>query len=160
MSSNIVDTEPDTNNGEDAASAMEIDSEEDRRRRRESTLAKKKYAQSWSKFQSSWLRMPDFSTWLARDKASDEKGFCAFYQKRFIYRKTELGKHSKSAKHQELIRSIYSAKKATVPINHVYPVDCKDVGTTETKLVAFLVENDLAFSLIEKLVPLVKSLPN
>ena len=58
------------------------------------------------------------------------------------------------------MRSIDSAKKATVPINHVFAVDRKDVETTETKLVAFLVENDLAFSLIEKLVPLVKSLSN
>ena len=42
MSSKIVDTESDTNDGEDAATAMEIDSEEDRRRRRESTSAKEK----------------------------------------------------------------------------------------------------------------------
>ncbi|KAK2715752.1 hypothetical protein QYM36_010355, partial [Artemia franciscana] len=75
MSSKIVDTESDTNDGKDAATAMKIDSEEDRRQERESTSAKKKYARSKSKFQSSRLRMPEFSTWLARDKASDVKGF-------------------------------------------------------------------------------------
>ncbi|KAK2719440.1 hypothetical protein QYM36_005060 [Artemia franciscana] len=99
MSTNIVDTESDINDGEDAASAMEIDSEEDRRRRRELTSAKKKDARSTSKFQSSLMRMHEFSTWNARDKASDEKEFCTYCKKNFICGNTELGKHAKSAKH-------------------------------------------------------------
>ena len=82
MSSNIVDTRSVTNDSEDAANEMELDGEENRRRRRESTSAKKKYAQSRSKFQSSWLRMPEFSTWLARDKANDEKRFCTYCKKK------------------------------------------------------------------------------
>ncbi|KAK2725678.1 hypothetical protein QYM36_000248 [Artemia franciscana] len=116
--------------GEDAASAMELDSEEDR----ETTSAKKKYARSRSKFQSSWLRMPEFSIWLPRDKASDEKGFCTHCKKSFICGKTELGKHTKSAKHQELVKSIDSANEANVPIILVFAVNLKDVETTETKL--------------------------
>ena len=86
MSTNIVDTESDINDGEDAASAMEIDSEEDRRRRTELTSAKKKYARLRSKFQSSWLRMPECSTWLARDKANDEKGFCTYCKELYLWK--------------------------------------------------------------------------
>jgi hypothetical protein len=61
--------------------------------------------------------------------------------------------------HKEHVRSQDAAKRGTIPLNHMLYVNKHELETAEAKTAVFIVENDLPLSVVDRLVPMIKSLP-
>ena len=151
----------------DSSSSSETDIEylsgEERRKRKgeeKRSFPRKKAQRKKAKFRHSWLNVPEFKGWLAKDKSSDEKAFCSHCSQSLCCGKSELRKHAKSAKHSESVRKLEASRKLTTRIDHVLTTDKNEEESLKAKLAAFIVENNLPLSFVETLVPFLKSLPH
>jgi hypothetical protein len=151
----------------DSSSSSEKDIEylsgEERRKRKgeeKRSFPRKKAQRKKAKFRHSWLNVPEFKGWLAKDKSSDEKAFCSHCSQSLCCGKSELRKYAKSAKHSESVRKLEAPRKLTTRIDHVFTTDKNEEESLKAKLAAFIVENNLPLSFVETLVPFLKSLPH
>ena len=61
--------------------------------------------------------------------------------------------------HKEHVRSQDAAKRGSIPLNHMPSVNEHESETAEAKITAFIVENESPLSFVDRLVPMIKSLP-
>jgi len=105
-------------------------------------------------FQISWLDESSFKGWLA-PHPSENKALCTACNKTISCRKTNLIEHSHTVKHIEKIRMLnYKADN-----NNNNILSHKDrVKRAEIKLAAFFAEHNVAFSIVDHLIPLLKDI--
>lgn len=122
-----------------------------------STGAVKK--QNIRKFNFAWLDEDIFKGWLA-PHSENNKAFCTACQKILTCYKSHLIKHSKSAAHVEKINSQSLNNNDNALNSSVSSVsNCKEkIKCAEIKLSAFFAEHNIAFQVVEHLIPLLKDI--
>ena len=108
-------------------------------------------------FVETWLQREEFKNWLEAKTGSDKKRrpFCKFCSK------TGLKRHLKSKTHEKCVAAV-GAAKTTATVSSLSKKSATlthdRVKSMEIKLCAFLAEHDLAISLSDDLVDLLRSL--
>ncbi|CAG9822122.1 unnamed protein product [Phaedon cochleariae] len=109
-------------------------------------IAKKNYTQ---KFRDSWLKEKSFSTWLVRNPSKCEEPFCQLCAKSIRGCIVMHKKRLKSASDTPRVTMFYNKNKEDKML--------KQIKSAEMKLVAFVAEHNLSFSVLNHLPQLIAS---
>ncbi|XP_063244623.1 uncharacterized protein LOC134545381 [Bacillus rossius redtenbacheri] len=118
----------------------------------------KKRVTSAKTFQNSWLQEEKFRGWLQPVDSDKNKAFCRACNVAVSCGKSELEKHAVTGKHVKNVKQIGSNQSilscfAKKDENKVH-VD--KVKTAEIKLATFFAEHNVAFQVVEHLIPVIK----
>lgn len=111
-----------------------------------------------NKFSAKWLQVPEFSSWLTKSRnmrGQQELAFCKICNINISAHKSEIQRHLKSERHKNLGKQISNNKSVSEVISQ--STSNLDVKRAELKFAALLAENNLPFSLMDKLIPLCKT---
>ena len=114
-------------------------------------------------FVETWLQREEFKNWLEVKTGSDKKRkpFCKFCSKTLSCSKTGLKRHLKSKTHEKCVAAV-GCTKTTTTVSSLWQKSATLTGdrvkSMEIKLSAFVAEHDLAISLSDDLVDLLRSL--
>ncbi|XP_032688991.1 uncharacterized protein LOC116852590 [Odontomachus brunneus] len=124
-----------------------------------SGIEKKKRKCVRNKFQYEWLSMNIFKDWLASHE-NDEKALCTACNKILICGKSNLISHSKTGKHVENMKSRNITLSVLLPVKHnnIYVDHVTKVKIAEIKLAAFYATHNIAFEVVNDMVPLLKNI--
>ncbi|XP_032690138.1 uncharacterized protein LOC116853266 [Odontomachus brunneus] len=124
-----------------------------------SGIEKKKRKCVRNKFQYEWLSMNIFKDWLASHE-NDEKALCTACNKILICGKSNLISHSKTEKHVENMKSRNITLSVLLPVKHnnIYVDHVTKVKIAEIKLAAFYATHNIAFEVVNDMVPLLKNI--
>ena len=120
------------------------------------------------RYKTEWERESDFNEWLRKGKVQtgQNSGYlahCLYCKKDFVCKKGkhDAKRHKQTKAHEENKKAWITSSSKTMPLSLHFSGDSKieRVATVEAKLVTFLVEHDLPYSLSEDLLKLVKSMP-
>lgn len=120
------------------------------------------------KFNDAWLKMPMFIGWLEKMSPNDqpqtsteevnknESSFCKVCSVRLLSHKTVLKKHADSSKHKDNAKRVAE----NVKITSLFRTSdlTKRTRIAELKLCGLIATNNLPFSFIDSLIPLLKSI--
>ncbi|KYN14691.1 hypothetical protein ALC57_13105 [Trachymyrmex cornetzi] len=101
-------------------------------------------------FQDSWLRIDIFKDWLMPHE-NNEKALCSVCNKVLLCGKSDLIKHSKTKLHVKNMTNRNVTPSASSHKDHV-----KKLKTAEIQIAAFYAEHNIAFQIIDHMVPLLK----
>lgn len=124
---------------------------------RESTRKKKKcYKQ---KFTESWLKDQKFNTWLIKNPRQQYEPFCMLCSKAIMGGISHINRHAATTLHKKKEKSA----KATPRVTEFYNKKKDEkiavqVKAAELKMVAFIAEHNLAFSVLDHLPKLIASI--
>ncbi|KAK2718050.1 hypothetical protein QYM36_006740 [Artemia franciscana] len=126
---------------------------------RDAKKAKQSYKQSYRK---EWPSVPELKAWLSQNEAKTE-AYCLYCDTdiKVDFGKTALVNHEKTQKHKDNEVRWLASMKGQLKISSSLSGSSfvHQVEEVETKLVSFIIQNNLPFSISENLVSLVKSLP-
>jgi hypothetical protein len=110
-------------------------------------------------FQKAWLRLDVFKDWL-KSHEDNRKAVCAVCNKILSCGKSDLIKHSKSEVHKyNMTKSRTVNSSALLPVVQSNDALVADkVKITEIKLAAFYATHNVAFAVINDMVPLLKDI--
>lgn len=111
-------------------------------------------------FQEYWLSIDTFKHWLIPHD-NNKKALCTACNKVLACSKTDLNKHSKTKTHVNKIKSrnvIPSALQPKLKCSNNYMDHVNKVKTAEIKLAAFFAEHNIAFQIVDHMVPLLKEI--
>lgn len=106
-------------------------------------------------FQNDWLEITEYKGWLQKDRQLSH-AYCTACQKSFLCGKSELEKHHAGLKHQQNIKLIKTNRSLDDLLKE--PLFSKKVKAAELKLAAFFAEHNVALSILDHLVPLLKNI--
>ncbi|XP_065370891.1 uncharacterized protein LOC135963040 [Calliphora vicina] len=109
------------------------------------------------RFQSDWLHKTEFKGWLVRIKdGENDAAFCKLCNKRLMCHKPVLSRHLNTNFHKAAAAAIKSTPNITIALNSSNS-NKEAVKRAELKIVGLLATNNLAFRLVDDLVPILKS---
>ncbi|KAK2717398.1 hypothetical protein QYM36_006244 [Artemia franciscana] len=120
------------------------------------------------RYKTEWEIESEFNEWLRKGKVQtgQNSGYlahCLYCKKDFVCKKGkhDAKRHKQTKAHEENKKAWITSSSKTIPLSLRFSGDSKieRVATVEAKLVTFLVEHDLPYSLSEDLLKLVKSVP-
>lgn len=115
------------------------------------TTSSKKSKNRTQMFRQGWLG--DF----AFLKEIDKKPFCSYCNMKLTNNKAHIERHEKSKNHQQMFKSLKQQPK--IDIVNLEPTKKNEkVKTSELKIIMFILQYNLAMSLIEPLIALIKSI--
>lgn len=126
-----------------------------------STKKKIKKTKSWrkQKFNKDWLALDQFKGWLTEIPEDPFSCKCNACDCTLICGKSELLKHSNGKKHLQKVKSVAQNSNIT---SFFHPVCTRDesrqVQDFELRLSAFFAEHNVAFQVVDHLVPLLKEI--
>jgi hypothetical protein len=121
--------------------------------------AKTNHSQRINKFSAKWLQISEFSPWLTKSsnlRGKHELAYCKVCNTNITAHRSEIQRHSKSERHIHLCKQLANCKNVSEIISQT--TSNLDVKRAELKLSALLAENNLPFSLMDKLVPLCQNI--
>lgn len=111
------------------------------------------------KFTSAWLRDPQFKDWLEKSSSNRKKGieyaFCKVCKLDITAHKSVIKRHSNSEKHKFNLKQVNSNVKLP-DLYKTTPLE-ENVRIAEIKFCGLLTTNNLPFSLMDTLAPLLSS---
>jgi hypothetical protein len=122
-------------------------------------IGKYPYKASEPQFVQGWLKLPIFANWLEKNKkkkGGHDMAYCRICDADLTAHKTELVRHAKSTKHLKRSQEIASNKEFTKLVPDVKVED--SIKRAEIKLAALVAENNLPFTVMDKLTPLIKDI--
>ncbi|CAG9825760.1 unnamed protein product [Phaedon cochleariae] len=123
---------------------------------------KAKYTNKWKKqkFNKDWLTNPALAGWLEGDENDSYKCKCSACNVYLVCGKTVIIRHSETKKHKDKVSLIRSNNNALK--NYFKPKEVREpsiqVKNFEIRLSAFFAEHNVAFQVIEHLLPLLKEI--
>ncbi|CAN8029251.1 unnamed protein product [Ixodes persulcatus] len=113
---------------------------------------RKSYVKS---FRSEWLSLPEFKGWLEEHTTTEAKcKACGVVVK---CGKSDLHKHSRTAKHEAAIKTFNATTSVAMLFNKVC-AENDPVKIAEVKMAAFFAAHNVAFETVDHLIPLLKDI--
>lgn len=112
------------------------------------------------KFKDSWTNEPEFRGWLHKsnkNRGIHDLGHCNVCDIEITAHKSEILRHSKSERHQNKIKDVITTKDITKLLPSSSTSN-KDVKIAELKLAGLIACENLPFTLMDTLVPLLKEI--
>lgn len=111
------------------------------------------------KFYNNWLNLPEFKGWLEEIPENPYNCRCKACNCQLTCGKSELLKHAKGKKHQEKVKLIASNSNLLRTFVETIQIDeNRKAQQFELRLSAFFAEHNVAFQVIDHLVPLLKEI--
>ncbi|KYM96048.1 hypothetical protein ALC62_13298 [Cyphomyrmex costatus] len=125
-----------------------------------STSGEERKKKRSKKFQHKWLGLDNFKDWLTSHD-DDTKAFCSVCDKVLASGKADLLRHQKSQKHLSNIAKSRNENSENTSvlltaINSKFEDHAKKVKITEIRMSAFFATHNIAFEIVDDLVPLLK----
>lgn len=120
--------------------------------------AKKRKRYYKQKFAESWLKNETFATWLIRNPNEQNEAFCKLCSQVIAGGITHINRHAASRVHKKKINAAKNAPRVTEFYNKKKEEKLTlQVKTSELKILGFIAEHNLAFSVLDHLPQLILS---
>lgn len=120
------------------------------------SLSKKRKVVYKQKFRHEWLQIKEFQGWLKPPSQGNSKPMCSVCACSISCAKTAIDRHRKSSAHIKLVKASQS-QCSVVDSFHKQLQPSTYSMLTQSRICAFIAENNLSFSLSKPLVDLIKA---
>lgn len=109
------------------------------------------------KFQSEWLKKTEFKGWLVKmNNGGSDFAYCKLCNKKLMSHKPVLSRHMETNAHKSAASAVKSTTSIAAALQNSVSKKTS-VKRAELKIAGLLATNNLAFRLVDELIPVLKS---